>query len=360
MEPATSSFAERAKQKVRSLPASGRTIGTHSGSFQADEALACWLLRQLPTYAGASITRSRDAPVLAPLDIVVDVGGAYDPERKRFDHHQRGFFETADGAPGAAANPSEATGRWRTKLSSAGLVYKHFGREIIAHFAETTPADTEAVWAELYDTFMEGIDAVDNGVEICEGAARYKEGTSLSVRVGRLNSRWNEVSDEEDQMRRFEAASALCGEEFLAALGEIVEAWLPARAKVHAALEERLAIHPCGQVLKFENGGMPWREHLYSLEREAGIEGLIKFVVYVDSAGMWRVQAVTVEGTQFANRLSLPEPWRGLRDAALEEVAGIPGCCFVHAAGFIGGHKTYEGALAMAQKALEVGKVITS
>ena len=71
---------------------------------------------------------------------------------------------------------------------------------------------------------------------------------------------------------------------------------------------------------------------------------------------MWRVQAVTVEGTAFANRLGLLEPWRGLRDAALSEKAGIDGCTFVHASGFIGGNKTYEGAVAMALKTIELSK----
>ena len=55
----------------------------------------------------------------------------------------------------------------------------------------------------------------------------------------------------------------------------------------------------------------------------------------------------------FNNRKSLPEPWCGVRDAALDELSGIPGCVFVHANGFIGGNKTYDGALAMAVKAVE-------
>ena len=82
----------------------------------------------------------------------------------------------------------------------------------------------------------------------------------------------------------------------------------------------------------------------------------VKFVLYEDSAQMWRVQAVTVEGTDFANRLSLSEPWRGLRDAALCEAAAIEGCKFCHASGFIGGNATYEGALAMALKTIELAK----
>ena len=48
---------------------------------------------------------------------------------------------------------------------------------------------------------------------------------------------------------------------------------------------------------------------------------------------MWRIQAVTAEGTAFTNRLSLPAAWRGLRDADLCAAVGMDGCKFVHNAG---------------------------
>lgn len=98
---------------------------------------------------------------------------------------------------------------------------------------------------------------------------------------------------------------------------------------------------------------MPWKTHVYELERKHGIADAIKFVMYTDQAGMWRVQAVTVEGTAFQNRLGLPEAWRGVRDEALCTATGITGCTFCHANGFIAGNNTLEGALAMARKSLE-------
>lgn len=94
------------------------------------------------------------------------------------------------------------------------------------------------------------------------------------------------------------------------------------------------------------------RNHLYELEKQYDIDPLVKFVLYTDQAGMWRVQAVTIEGKQFENRLSLPKEWRGVRDEDLVNVTKIPGSRFCHAAGFIGGNDTYEGALAMAKEAL--------
>ena len=47
-----------------------------------------------------------------------------------------------------------------------------------------------------------------------------------------------------------------------------------------------------------------------------------------------------------------PYKWRGLKNEELSKVTGIPGCVYVHDFGYIGGNRTYEGALAMARKAL--------
>jgi len=66
-----------------------KKIGTHSGTFHCDEVLACFMLKQLPEYENAEIVRTRDPAVLGTCDIVVDVGAVYDPEKHRYDHHQR-------------------------------------------------------------------------------------------------------------------------------------------------------------------------------------------------------------------------------------------------------------------------------
>lgn len=62
-------------------------IGTHSGSFHCDEALGCFLLRQTDTFKDAEIVRTRDESVLSELDVVIDVGGKYDPGTYR-PHHR--------------------------------------------------------------------------------------------------------------------------------------------------------------------------------------------------------------------------------------------------------------------------------
>ena len=59
---------------------------------------------------------------------------------------------------------------------------------------------------------------------------------------------------------------------------------------------------------------------------------------------------MSVTPSSFENRKSLL--WKGLRDDELSEASGIPGGVFVHISGFVGGNKTYEGAVAMAKASL--------
>lgn len=82
--------------------------------------------------------------MLEGLDAVLDVGGVYDPSRDRYDHHQKGFEEVFGHG-------------FSTKLSSAGLVYKHFGKEIIAkelQVDENHP-DVQRLFLAVYKSFME-------------------------------------------------------------------------------------------------------------------------------------------------------------------------------------------------------------
>ena len=331
-------------------PKSSKVIGTHSGTFQADEAMGVFLLRQLPDYRNSAVIRSRDLTVLnQQADIVLDVGGTYNHEVLRYDHHQRGYDERFQNDPKRC-----------TKLSAAGLIYRHYGKAVIAqYYPHLTPDLVDVTYVQLYDTLLQALDAVDTGVELVPPGvtAVYKDTTGLPQRVARLNPRWNEVDPETGKTPslddRFEQAVQICGHDFEAVLTHIVEADLPARALVEQALVERFTVDASGEVITLASGGMPWRHALYAWEDAQDITPLIKFVLYPDTAGMWRVQAVTVQGKAFENRLSLPPAWRGLRDAQLVAQCHIATARFVHAAGFIGGADTYEDAVAMARLALQ-------
>jgi len=198
---------------------------------------------------------------------------------------------------------------------------------------------------------MEHIDAIDNGIPVAEGNLRYFVTTTLGNRVGRLNPSWHVEPSKRDENGRFKKAMELTGSEFLEVLRDFLDSWLPARAIVEDAMNTSLYLD--NQVLKLENY-CPWRSHLQDAEKDRQLTGSIKYVLFPDTNGTWRIQAMPLEGSEFLNRLPLPADWCGLRDKALSEKAGIEGCVFVHASGFIGGNVTYDGAFQMAMKSLSL------
>jgi uncharacterized UPF0160 family protein len=133
-----------------------KKIGTHSGSFHADEAFAVFLLRQTKLFKDSPVIRTRDPEILKTLDIVVDVGGEYDAARMRFDHHQREFKETME----------IGEKKYETKLSSAGLIYKHFGKEVISNILKESANQENLgeIYKKIYEDFVEGLDGIDNGI----------------------------------------------------------------------------------------------------------------------------------------------------------------------------------------------------
>lgn len=348
-------MAESAAKRIKT---DGVLIGTHNGHFHADEALAVHMLRMLPTYASSSLVRTRDPAVLETCHTVVDVGGEYDAARNRYDHHQRGFATTFPSRP--------------TKLSSAGLVFLHFGRDIIAQRlgGGKTPDSPEVqlLHGKIYESFVEALDAHDNGIAVYDPAEvaaagltkRFSEGGfTLGSVVGRLNPNWNDPAPSDKaaaqaaEDERFLTASRRIGEEFEREVDYYAAAWLPARDVVQAAFDQRAKHDPQGRLLVFDGQSCPWKDHLYSLE---GGDSSVLYVLYPESPSpdaKWRVQCVPESKDSFVSRKPLPEAWRGFRDAELDGIAGVDGCVFVHAAGFIGGNKTFEGAMAMATKALE-------
>jgi len=335
-----------AQPAVKRQRMDSKTIGTHDGTFHCDEALAVFLLRLTETYRTADLKRSRDPAVLDTCNIVVDVGALYDESKQRFDHHQRGFQEIFGHG-------------FTTKLSSAGLIYKHFGKEIIAAQigVEVDHPKVHVLWLKLYKEFIEAIDAIDNGISQypSQERPRYSNQTDLSSRVRWLNPPWNEPTSRPIVDSCFANASRLTGEEFLGRLRYYANAWLPARDIVVSALSTRLNEDPSGRIIQFQCF-VPWKEHLFELETEQEIadDSLPLYVIYPDETnGSWRVQAIPVSPDSFVSRKALPEEWRGLRDDDLSKLTGIDNCIFVHASGFIGGNKTREGALSLARLALK-------
>lgn len=117
----------------------------------------------------------------------------------------------------------------KIRLSSAGLVYKHFGKEIIRNAADSllkeyegklkvdiflTEEDLDSLYLAVYESFIMGVDGIDNGVNQYpkEVKPAYSNPTSLNARVSRLYPMWTEKHTDENV--RFRAAMELTDCEF--------------------------------------------------------------------------------------------------------------------------------------------------
>lgn len=190
--------------------------------------------------------------MLDSLDAVLDVGGVYDPSCDRFDHHQKGFDEVfGDG--------------FGTKLSSAGLVYKHYGKEIIAKVLQLDQGnpDLHRLFLAVYKNFVEAIDAADNGINQynTDLSPKYVINTYLSSRVGRMNLGWTDPDQSAEQENdAFLKAMMLAGKEFSESLHFYAQSWLPARSIVLECLATRQDIDSSGEIMVLKKS-CPVSEH---------------------------------------------------------------------------------------------------
>ena len=122
----------------------------------------------------------------------------------------------------------------------------------------------------------------------------------------------------------------------MAAVERCYKSWLTARSIVETAFSERFALHASGELVELKTYTV-WGEHLFAVE-EAALQHenqkqrssdaeqnkieLCKYILYQDTAGAWRIQAVPVQPGSFISRAGLPQAWRGLRNEALDEVTG--------------------------------------
>lgn len=284
-----------------------KTIATHNGNFHADDVFSIAALKSI--FPSFKLIRTRDSEIIAKADMVIDVGGEYDAESDRFDHHQRGGAgERENGIP----------------YSSFGLIWQKYGLEICQGNQDVA----NAVDAGL----VSKIDAID-----CGHVEGIYEGISLSQTIGMFNPTWQEDGDFDacfDEAVDF--ASRVLTRFIASANGGI-----SAKAIVAEAIEK--AEDPRVIVLEKYT---PWKRTVHKLSEEA------LYVVYPSQTGQWRIQTVPVELGSFEDRKPLPKQWAGLSDNDLKEVTDIDDAMFCHNGCFIAGAESFESTMKMASIAL--------
>ena len=285
-----------------------KTIVTHSGNFHADDVFSIAALKLI--YPSFKLMRTRELDIINNADIVIDVGGEYDADTGRFDHHQRG----------GAGNRENGI-----PYSSFGLMWQKYGLEVCQGNQDV---------AKSVDTGLVSIiDAID-----CGHVDSIYKGISLSQTISMFNPTWQEDSDFDSCFNEAVNFAMKVLTRFIAS----ASGGISAKEIVAKAIDD--AEDPRVIVLEKYT---PWKRTVHALSESA------LYMVYPSDTGQWRIQTVPVEPGSFDDKKPLPATWAGLSNTALQDETGITDAMFCHNGLFIAGADSFEGAMKMVSIALQ-------
>lgn len=286
---------------------------THAGVFHCDEVMATVILDR--ALGSVKVLRTFRVPEDLPEDVIVyDIGGG------KFDHHQKGGNgQRENGVP----------------YSSCGLIWKEFGHKVVE---ETGTSNPELVWSLIDRNLIQGIDALDNGA--MPKTDYPAQALTITGIISQCNPNWDEELDADEA---FEKACELADTVFENILTNAVS-----KANAQQLVDEAIEKSEDG-IMNLERF-VPWQEFLFASELPKSEE--ILFVVFPSNRGGFNCQCVPDSLGGFGQRKPLPQEWRGLPAAELQQVTGVETAIFCHPAGFMCSAETREDAIRMAELAM--------
>lgn len=294
-----------------------KKMAVHNGIFHADDVFGVALMQSI--YEDLEIIRTRDESKIQECDIVSDVGNG------KYDHHHVDKKKRENGIP----------------YCGFGLLWQDFALDYInKKFPELTDTSEQQGVVEKVDTiFIQQIDAQDNGVDVM--TIQVPVMTLCDIINTFIPTGGGEVELEEG----FFEAVAFAKQILYKTTKKYADNYDNQRL-VKDELEKQNVEQ--SHILILEKS-VPWKDTVIEIDEKEHV----LFVVYQDITGSWCTQTVPKEANSFVARKNLPKTWGGLREDELSNHTGIKECIFCHPALFICGNKTREGAIAMAQKAVE-------
>lgn len=280
-----------------------RSLGTHDGTFHADEVTASALLLFYDLIDKDKIIRTRNTENLAQCEYVCDVGGVLDPKSCRFDHHQRDY---------------------RGSKSSAGLVLEYLIAQGVI---------SEEFGSFLDEEFIRGVDAHDNGKVLCpEGVMTFSHIVAQMVPVDYA------CTAEQSNRAFLQAVDWVYG--VIARIKAKYDYRISCCELVHLAMKSSLASKD-PKLLIFDQN-LPWLENFFAL---GGKTHPAQFVL-MPSGQHWKLRGIPPHlGDKMSVRTPLPANWAGLLAEDLEKASGISGGIFCHKGRFISVWATKDAAL---------------
>jgi uncharacterized UPF0160 family protein len=313
-------------------------VVTHNSRFHADDVSSCYILSKL--FPEAKVVRTRDEKIINAGHIVVDVGGIYDHDLNRYDHHQEEFDETF-------------SDKHFVPLSSVGLIYRHYGKEYIKKMLNEWTTDEEVkksvdldyVYMALYNSIILETDALDNGI------LSYPEDTSLKYHVttnlSNVVACMNDVNTfSEKQEHKFHMAMSYVGTVYQIKLESLFEksiAYKKFKPIVDEAMSKRMDIHESGSIVVLPEECPVWWTYVMEFEHASKEKVQIMYVIH-PSKDTWKICTLS---KNFVPRKKL------LSKSELSEKIEEEKIVFVHKNKFVGVAKDYDTALQMAVMSLE-------
>ncbi|MBP9711482.1 MAG: MYG1 family protein [Candidatus Pacebacteria bacterium] len=293
-----------------------KKLVTHNGSFHTDDIFAAAALSLLLEKRGETfeIIRSRDESIIASGDYVFDVGGIYDQEKNRFDHHQLG---------GAGQRENSI------KYSSFGLVWKKFGVELCGSNKVADMIDFKVACP---------IDSWDNGIDIVKNTSSVAPYLMQHVFFA-FYPTWREEDQDRDAIfpKCVDIAKMILSREIIQA------------SDMMLALDKLTAIYQKTKDKRIIvlDDNYPFEFFLHNFSEPL-------YAIYPRKTdGTWGVKAIRSDIKTFQNRKDLPKSWGGLKGEEFQKVTGVSDAIFCHNALYLCGAQSKEGAIKLAQIALE-------
>lgn len=291
---------------------------THSGTMHADEVFAtAFLSLYLGDIDLFRITQVN--PLDYPEAIIYDVG------RGEFDHHQEDRRVRENGIP----------------YCSFGLLWDKYGMDFLAL---RNIENIEEVFNYIDKDFIEGIDAIDNGI-FPKVEAPYKIRNICDV-IKLFNPSFeSEQSESEQFLKAVDVAVKIFEEEIVNAVARV-----KARKIVETKIEEGIKNH----YLLLDHF-MPYEEVVFKNDPDKEIY----FAVYPSNRGGYAAKTIPVAYDDKTDRVPFPEEWAG-HGEELAEISGVEGATFCHLARFLVCANTLDAVLKLVSITIDKSNEVTS
>jgi len=258
-------------------------ICTHDGRFHSDEVVAYIMLKKILDANNIEhvLIRTREPGEIEAADICIDIGKIYDVSILRFDHHQESFHEKY--IPSASS-----------PMSSAGLVFKHFGRLLLD--ALGFPDIADGILYKIYKRLIHDVDICDYGVQ---------DYGPYAYNIGGMISSYNidNYHDNEKQYEAFMHAVDDCGKVILTAITQKcmrVKAVQKALPPMEENYLSRFSVHPSGHIAVFTD------MELFAFEALSQIDPTYQLVFYIKASQHCDKPSWTVMTNKYNGQLLKP------------------------------------------------------